>query len=720
MVNTVVKRDGRIVEFDKSKIADAILKAMNDVNNINKDLANRIANDISKLNTNEISVEELQDLVEEKLMSSKMKDVARSYVRYRYDREKNRELSKDLNKRYNEFISLVQGSNEEANKENSNKDTRIIPTMRDYIAGFTCREMAEKFILPKDIVEAHKQGIIHVHDTDYSPSMPMNNCCLINLEDMLQNGTVISGTMIEKPHSFRTACTIVTQIITQVASSQYGGNTITLAHLAPFVDISRQRIKEEVEKEAIEILNSVGEQIDITTDLDKIVESRLKQEIADGIQTIQYQLITMSTTNGQAPFTSVFMYLDEVPEGQLRDDLALVIEEVLKQRIKGVKNEKGVYITTAFPKLLYCLDEDNIYEDSKYWYLTKLAAECSTKRLVPDYISAKKMRELKGDVYPCMGCRSFLTPDTINHKYYGRFNQGVVTISLPDVALSSKGDFKEFWRIMDERLELCYRALMVRHNTLKGTKSDVAPILWQHGAFSRLKQGEVIDKLLYDNYSTISLGYAGLYECVKYMTGHSHSEAEGRDFGIKVMRYLTDTCAKWRRDTNISFSLYGTPIESTTYKFAKCLQERFGIIEGITDKKYVTNSYHITPSEPIDAFTKLDIESEFQELSAGGSISYVETPNMTKNIEAVLEVIKHIYDSIMYAEINTMTSYCHECGCTDIKMGDDLKFHCPQCGNDDFNKMNIALRICGYISTNPFNEGRAQDIHDRVYHLGME
>lgn len=720
MVNTVVKRDGRIVEFDKSKIADAILKAMNDVNNINKDLANRIANDISKLNTNEISVEELQDLVEEKLMSSKMKDVARSYVRYRYDREKNRELSKDLNKRYNEFISLVQGSNEEANKENSNKDTRIIPTMRDYIAGFTCREMAEKFILPKDIVEAHKQGIIHVHDTDYSPSMPMNNCCLINLEDMLQNGTVISGTMIEKPHSFRTACTIVTQIITQVASSQYGGNTITLAHLAPFVDISRQRIKEEVEKEAIEILNSVGEQIDITTDLDKIVESRLKQEIADGIQTIQYQLITMSTTNGQAPFTSVFMYLDEVPEGQLRDDLALVIEEVLKQRIKGVKNEKGVYITTAFPKLLYCLDEDNIYEDSKYWYLTKLAAECSTKRLVPDYISAKKMRELKGDVYPCMGCRSFLTPDPINHKYYGRFNQGVVTISLPDVALSSKGDFKEFWRIMDERLELCYRALMVRHNTLKGTKSDVAPILWQHGAFSRLKQGEVIDKLLYDNYSTISLGYAGLYECVKYMTGHSHSEAEGRDFGIKVMRYLTDTCAKWRRDTNISFSLYGTPIESTTYKFAKCLQERFGIIEGITDKKYVTNSYHITPSEPIDAFTKLDIESEFQELSAGGSISYVETPNMTKNIEAVLEVIKHIYDSIMYAEINTMTSYCHECGCTDIKMGDDLKFHCPQCGNDDFNKMNIALRICGYISTNPFNEGRAQDIHDRVYHLGME
>lgn len=717
MIDMVIKRDGRIVEYDKSKIVAAILKAMKDVDNTNKDLANRIANDISKLDVKRISVEELQDLVEEKLMSSKMKDVARSYVRYRYDREKNRALSKDLDKRYNEFISLIQGTNEEANKENSNKDTRIIPTMRDYIAGFTCREMAEKFILPKDIVEAHKKGIIHVHDTDYSPSMPMNNCSLINLEDMLQNGTVISGTMIEKPHSFRTACTITTQIITQVASSQYGGNTITLAHLAPFVDISRQRIKEEVKKEIYDIMEYA---IESPALIDEIVENRLKQEIADGIQTIQYQLITMSTTNGQAPFTSVFMYLDEVPEGQLRDDLALVIEEVLRQRIKGVKNEKGVYITTAFPKLLYCLDEDNIYEDSKYWYLTKLSAECSAKRLVPDYISAKKMRELKGDVYGCMGCRSFLTPDPINHKYWGRFNQGVVTINLPDIALSSGGDFNKFWEIMDERLDLCYRALMIRHNTLKGTKSDVAPILWQHGAFARLKPGEVIDDLLYNNYSTISLGYAGLYECVKYMTGHSHSEKEGHDFGIKVMQYLTDTCAKWRQDTNISFSLYGTPIENTTYKFAKCLQERFGIIKGITDKKYVTNSYHITPSEPIDAFTKLDIESEFQELSAGGSISYVETPNMTKNIEAIIEVIRYIYDTIMYAEINTMTSYCHECGCTDIQMGDDLEFHCPQCGNSDYNKMNVALRICGYISTNPFNEGRAQDIYDRVYHLGME
>lgn len=715
----VVKRDGRKVEFDKGKIVTAIMGAMSDVGEVSKDVANRIANDISKLETDVINVEELQDLVEEKLMASKMKNVARTYVRYRYDREKNRALSKDLNNRYNEFLSLIKGSNKEANEENSNKDTRIIPTMRDYLAGFTCKEMAQKVILPKDIVEAHNEGIIHFHDMDYSPGMPMNNCCLINLEDMLQNGTVISGTMIEKPHSFRTACTIVTQIITQVASSQYGGNTINLAHLVPFVDISRQRLREEVANE-LDNYGLIDEKNTKLAEVIHIAEDRLKQEIADGIQTIQYQLITMSTTNGQAPFTSVYMYLNDVKEGQARKDLAMVIEEVLRQRIKGVKNEKGVYVTTAFPKLLYVLDENNIHGDSEYWYLTKLAAECSTKRLVPDYISAKKMRELKGDVYGCMGCRSFLTPDPINHKYWGRFNQGVVTISLPDVALSSKGDFKEFWRILDERLDLCYRALMIRHNTLKGTKSDVAPILWQHGAFARLESGEAIDKLLYDNYSTISLGYAGLYECVKYMTGHSHTEGEGHDFGIKIMQYLTDICAKWRKDTNISFSLYGTPIESTTYKFAKCLQKRFGIIEGITDKKYVTNSYHITPSEPIDAFTKLDIESEFQELSAGGAISYVETPNMTKNIDAVLEVIKHIYNNIMYAEINTMTSYCHECGCTDIKLEDDLKFHCPQCGNDDFNKMNVALRICGYISTNPFNEGRAQDIHDRVYHLGME
>lgn len=715
----VIKRDGRVVLFDKTKICDAVLKAMQDVGEVNKELANRIANDISHIDVQQISVEELQDMVEDKLMNSKMKNVARSYVRYRYNREVSRALSKDLDNRYYEFLSLIKGDNEEANKENSNKDTRIIPTMRDYLAGFICKEMATKMILPKDIVEAHNEGIIHFHDMDYSPGMPMNNCCLINLEDILQNGTVISGTMIEKPHSFRTACTITTQVIAQVASSQYGGNTINLAHLIPFVDISRQRIIAEVKAEATEILNSVGEQIDITTNLDNIVEERLKKEIADGIQTIQYQLITISTTNGQAPFTSIFMYLNDVDEDSRRD-YAMVIEEVLRQRIKGVKNEKGVYITTAFPKLLYVLDENNIHEDSEYWYLTKLAAECSTKRLVPDYISAKKMKELKGDVYGCMGCRSFLTPDLIDHKYWGRFNQGVITLNLPDIALSSNGDFDEFWRIMDERLNLCYRALMIRHNTLKGTKSDVAPILWQHGAFARLKPNEVIDELLYNNYSTISLGYAGLYECVKYMTGHSHTEQKGYDFGKKVMKYLNDICAKWREETNISFSLYGSPIESTTYKFAKCLRNRFGLVEGITDKNYVTNSYHITPSEPIDAFRKLNIESRFQELSPGGAISYIETPNMTKNVDAILEVIKHIYEKIMYAEINTMTSYCHECGCTDIHMGDDLKFHCPQCGNDDYNKMNVALRICGYISTNPFNDGRAEDIHDRVYHLGME
>lgn len=501
------------------------------------------------------------------------------------------------------------------------------------------------------------------------------------------------------------------------------GNTITLAHLAPFVDVSRQKIRKQVEEEVDVLAHPIlqAHQLDTyTKTIDEIVESRVRDEIRDGVQTIQYQLITMSTTNGQSPFTSVFMWLDEVPEGQTRDDLALIIEEVLRQRIEGVKNVKGAPITTAFPKLLYCLDEDNIHEDSNYWYLTKLAAECSAKRLVPDYISAKKMRELKGDIYPCMGCRSFLTPDPINHKYYARFNQGVVTISLPDVALSSGGDHEKFWKIFDERLDMCYRALMVKHNRLMGVKSDVAPILWQYGAYARLKPGETIDKLLFDNYSTISLGYAGLYECTKVMTGHSHTEDEGHDFAMKVMQHLTDKCNEWREKTNISFSPYGSPIESTTEKFAKCLKKRFGIIKGITDKDYVTNSYHVTPSEPIDAFSKLNIESEFQELSAGGAISYVETPNMTKNIDAVLEVIRYIYDKIMYAEINTMTSYCHVCGCTDIKMGDDLKFHCPQCGNDDFKKMNIALRICGYISTSPFCDGRAEDIHDRVYHLGME
>lgn len=539
--------------------------------------------------------------------------------------------------------------------------------------------------------------------------MPMTNCCLINLEDMLQNGTVISETMIEKPKSFRTACTIATQIITQVASSQYGGNTITLTHLAPFVEVSRQNYKIKYP--------SMSEE-----DIEKIV----RNEIKDGIQTIQYQLITMSTTNGQAPFTSIFMWINETEDEQTKKDLALIIEEVLKQRIKGVKNKQGVYITTAFPKLLYCLDENNINEGSEYWYLTKLAAECSAKRLVPDYISAKKMRELKeGNVFPCMGCRSFLQPyydENGKPKFYGRFNQGVVTLNLPDIALSSKKDMDKFWKIFDERLELCYRALMIRHNSLKGTKSDVAPILWQHGAYARLKQGELIDPLLFNDYSSISLGYAGLYECIKYMTDSSQLEKKGHDFGIEVMKHLNEACVKWKEQTNIGFSLYGSPIESTTFKFAKCLQKRFGIIKGITDKDYVTNSYHITPSQEIDAFTKLSVESDFSKYSTGGQISYIEVPNMTKNVEALLEVIKHIYETNMYAEINTMTSYCQECGCKDIHMvkTDDgrYEFVCPECGNNDFDKMNIALRICGYISTNPFNEGRANDIYDRVYHLG--
>ena len=701
----VIKRNGSKVDFDKNKIIKAINKAFIEVDGklYENETAMDIADDIEKIarSVDSLSIEEIQNLVETYLMDSERTDVARAYIRYRYKREQDRATNSDLENRYQRLHKLITGQDEESNKENSNKDTRIIPTMRDYIAGFTCRELAEKVILPKDIVEAHEAGIIHYHDTDYSPVMPMSNCCLINLEDMLQNGTVISGVQIHKPHSFRTACTIATQIITQVASSQYGGNTITLAHLAPFIDVSRQEIKRK--------------HPDFTTEQ---IESLVKEEIRDGVQTIQYQLITMSTTNGQAPFTSVFMWINEVEDEVTKKDLAALIEEILKQRIEGVPNEKGAPITIAFPKLLYCLDDNNIKKGTKYWYLTKLAAECSAKRLVPDYISAKKMRELKGDVYGCMGCRSFLTPDPEGHKYWGRFNQGVVTINLPDVALSSGGDTKKFWKILDERLELCYRALMTRHNSLKGTVSDVAPILWQHGAYARLAPGEKIDKLLYNNYSTISLGYAGLFECIKYMTGESQLEDYGKEFGLSVMQALNDACTKWREETTIGFSVYGSPIESTTYKFAKALKKRFGIIKGITDKDYVTNSYHITPAQPIDAFSKLKIESEFQELSPGGAISYIETPNMTKNIPAILEVIKYIYENIMYAEINTMTSYCHECGCTDIYMGDDLKFHCPQCGNDDYNKMNVALRICGYISTNPFNEGRAADIHDRVTHLG--
>lgn len=701
----VTKRDGKTEQFDSSKISNAIIKAFLDVYNddITDDMlsfAHKTANDIACHN-GDLSVEDIQDVVERKLMASKYKDVAKCYINYRYQHSQDRALQNSLEDRYKRLQKLITGKDEESNKENSNKDTRILPTMRDYIAGFTCRELATKVVLPCDIAQAHEDGIIHYHDTDYSPVMPMTNCCLINLDDMLQNGTVISGVKINKPHSFRTACTIATQIITQVASSQYGGNTISLSHLAPFVQVSRNEMRRK--------------HSELT---DEQIEQFIKEEIRDGVQTIQYQLITMSTTNGQAPFTSIFMWINEVDDEQTKYDLALIIEEVLRQRIAGVPNEQNAPITVAFPKLLYCLDDNNIAEGTEYWYLTKLAAECSAKRLVPDYISAKKMRELKGDVYPCMGCRSFLTPDLINHKYYGRFNQGVVTLNLVDVALSSNKDKVQFWDILNDRLNLCYKALMTRHNSLKGTLSDVAPILWQHGAYARLKPGEKIDKLLFDNYSTISLGYAGLYECIHYMTGGSQLDEDGKQFGLEVMKRLNDACTKWREQTNISFSLYGSPIESTTYKFAKCLKKRFGIIEGVTDKDYVTNSYHITPSQKIDAFSKLKIESEFQELSPGGNISYIETPNMTKNIPAMLEIIKYIYDTNMYAEINTMTSYCHLCGCTDIYMGDDLEFHCPQCGNDDYNKMNVALRICGYISTNPFNKGRASDIHDRVYHIG--
>ena len=718
-MKNVTKRDGSVVAFDRQKIVTAIEKAMDDTPaGVDEELAEQIATAIQDMDK-DASVEEIQDMVEDNLMSSDRKDVARSYIIYRDAHARRRDATDDQKRRYEEIRNLVNGNDEESKKENSNKDTRIAPTMRDYMAGFTCRELATEVVFPKDLSDAHKAGLIHIHDTDYSPVMPIFNCDLINIEDMLQNGTVISKTLIEKPKSFRTACTVMTQIITQVASCQYGGDTVSLAHISPFIDVSRQKLRKEVENE----WRSIGLFLS-TKEVNEIAEKRLRDEVKDGVQTIQYQLITMSTTNGQAPFTSMFMYLDEVPDGQPRKDLAMLIEEVLKQRIQGVKNEQGVYITTAFPKLLYVLDEDNIHEDSPYWYLTKLAAECSSKRLVPDYISAKIMRKEKdGNVFPCMGCRSFLMPyydKDGKPKFYGRFNQGVVTLNLPDIALSSGGDFDKFWQIFDERIELCYRALMIRHNSLKGVKSDVAPILWQYGAIARLKPGETIDKLLYNDYSSISLGYAGLYECIKYMTGESQLEKNGHDFGIKVMQRLNSACEEWKRQTRIGFSLYGSPIESTTFKFAKCLQKRFGVIKGVTDKDYVTNSYHITPAQKIDAFTKLDVASEFQHYSACGAISYIECPNMTKNVDAVLEIVKHIYENIMYAEINTMTSYCHICGCTDIKMGDDLKFHCPNCGNDDFEKMNIALRICGYISTNPFNDGRAADIHDRVFHVGMD
>ena len=658
-----------------------------------------------------VSVEEVQDLVENKLMNSGFPNVARCYIRYRYDREKLRQS----NTTDDAILSLIECDNEEVKQENSNKNPTIIPTQRDYIAGEVSRDLTRRKLLDHKIVEAHKAGIIHFHDSDYF-AQHSHNCDLVNLEDMLQNGTVISGTMIEKPHKFSTACNIATQIIAQVASSQYGGQSISLAHLAPFVEESRKTFRKRYGNNK------------------KLIEKMVKEDIRAGVQTIQYQVVTLMTTNGQAPFITVFMWINEAPEGQTRDDLAVIIEEVLKQRITGVKNEKGVYITPAFPKLIYCLDENNIKPGSKYFYLTELAAKCTAKRMVPDYISAKIMRELKGDVYTCMGCRSFLTPDrtetNVAHaknwkkgaKYYGRFNQGVVTINLVDVALSAKGDFKAFWDILNDRLNnLCYPALMARHKRLEGTTSDVAPILWQYGALARLEKGETIDKLLHGGYSTISLGYAGLYECTKVMTGHSHT-GEGKEFALEVMQRMNEACEKWKKKENVDFSLYGTPLESTTYKFAKCLQQRFGIIEGVTDHNYITNSYHVNVREPIDAFSKLKFEAEFQKLSQGGAISYVEVPNMQNNIKAVLAVIEFIYDNIMYAELNTKSDYCQVCGYDgEIKIVKDksgkLVWECPKCGNRDQDKMNVARRTCGYIGTHYWNQGRTQEIADRVLHL---
>lgn len=720
----VIKRNGEEVEFDAEKISNAIQKANHEVTDDKKltllqiaDVTRKVVERIEKA-SHAVNVERIQDLVEIAIMEEGGYEIAQKYVRYRYQRE----IARKANTTDAEILSLIECSNEEVNQENSNKDASINSTQRDYMAGQVSKDLTMRLLLPKEIVDAHNEGIIHFHDSDYY-AQKEHNCDLINLEDMLQNGTVISETMIEKPHSFYTACNVTTQIVAQVASNQYGGQSFSLAHLAPFVDISRKKIYKEVEAEF--------EENDFKKDdekIKKITEKRLLDEIKRGIQTIQYQLITLMTCNGQAPFVTMFMYLDEV-EGQTRYDLSLLIREVLTQRIQGVKNEKGVWITPAFPKLIYVLDEDNISEDSPYYSLTELAAKCTAKRMVPDYISAKVMRELKqGDVYTCMGCRSFLTvedsqrnPDG-SHKYYGRFNQGVVTINLVDVACSSYGDMDKFWKILDERLELCHRALRCRHERLLGTVSDVAPILWQHGALARLKKGETIDKLLYNGYSTISLGYAGLYEMCVRMTGESHTAKEGHDFALAVMRKLNDKCAEWKAAENISYSVYGTPMESTTYKFAKCLQKRFGRIEGVTDKNYITNSYHIHVTEPINAFDKLTFESEFQKLSPGGAISYVEVPNMQHNIPAVLAVMRHIYENIMYAELNTKSDFCEACGYDgEIQIKTDEKgklvWECPNCGNRDTDTLFVARRTCGYIGTQFWNQGRTQEIKDRVLHL---
>ena len=730
----VIKRNGAEVEFDIIKIIAAVTKA-NDV--VDEDARmtpvqiQRIAESV-ELACQSLgrapTVEEIQDFVEHQIMAHGAFEVAKRYITYRYTRS----LVRKSNTTDDKILSLIECNNEEAKQENSNKNPVVNSTQRDYMAGEVSRDLTNRLLLPEDIVKAHEEGIIHFHDTDYY-AQHMHNCDLVNLEDMLQNGTVITGTLIERPHSFATACNIATQIVAQVASNQNGGQSISLTHLAPFVDVSRQKIRKQVLAE-IETLGIAPSEDKVT----EIVEKRLREEIRRGVQTIQYQVVTLLTTNGQAPFITVFMYLNEARSEQEKRDLAVIIEEMLEQRYQGVKNEQGVWVTPAFPKLIYVLEEDNIHNDSPYYYLTRLAAKCTARRMVPDYISEKKMLELKGDVYPCMGCRSFLTPDRFTdagvgnianagnyepgkHKYYGRFNQGVVTINLPDVALSAGGNIEKFWSIFDERLELCHRALRCRHDRLKGTLSDAAPILWQYGACARLKKGEPIDRLLYDGYSTISLGYAGLYECVKYMTGKSHTDPSATPFALSIMQKMNDKCKEWKTAENIDYSLYGTPLESTTYKFAKCLQKRFGVIEGVTDKGYITNSYHVHVTEPIDAFSKLKFEAQFQHLSPGGAISYVEVPNMQQNLEAVLQVMKFIYDNIIYAELNTKSDYCQVCGWDgEIEIVEEdgkLIWRCPKCGNTDQDKMNVARRTCGYIGTQFWNQGRTQEIRERVLHL---
>ena len=730
----VIKRNGAEVEFDIVKIIAAVSKA----NDVAEEDARMTPVQIQRIAESvEIAcqglgraptVEEIQDFVEHQIMAHGAFEVAKRYITYRYTRS----LVRKSNTTDDKILSLIECNNEEAKQENSNKNPVVNSTQRDYMAGEVSRDLTNRILLPDDIVKAHEEGIIHFHDTDYY-AQHMHNCDLVNLEDMLQNGTVITGTLIERPHSFATACNIATQIVAQVASNQYGGQSISLTHLAPFVDVSRQKIRKQVLAE----VDALGV-APVESKISEIVEKRLREEIRRGVQTIQYQVVTLLTTNGQAPFITVFMYLNEARSEQEKRDIAVIIEEMLEQRYQGVKNEQGLWVTPAFPKLIYVLEEDNIHDDSPYYYLTQLAAKCTARRMVPDYISEKKMLELKGDVYPCMGCRSFLTPDRFTdagvgnianagnyvpgkHKYYGRFNQGVVTINLPDVALSSGGNIEKFWTIFEERLELCHRALRCRHDRLKGTLSDAAPILWQYGACARLKKGEPIDKLLYDGYSTISLGYAGLYECVKYMTGKSHTDPSATPFALSIMQKMNDKCKEWKTAENIDYSLYGTPLESTTYKFAKCLQKRFGVIEGVTDKGYITNSYHVHVTEKIDAFTKLKFEAQFQHLSPGGAISYVEVPNMQQNLEAVLQVMKFIYDNIIYAELNTKSDYCQVCGWDGeidiVEEGGKLIWRCPKCGNTDQDKMNVARRTCGYIGTQFWNQGRTQEIKERVLHL---